>query len=288
MFAKSIAEVKKELNLKTVRVKWNDPFPAKELLDVNKSDNILHPRLEAFCDQMIQHGLDRSRVTRKDLVKLCALADANDLIMAYIVTEPIAIEIFCHEKVRTDVYLSEFKEIMSRKIFFNTIQSFRNVKDVNNDFPLSQYYQLVSPNLPFWYDSYVKKIDNDYILVSYKHDVLPPIHNVVKITKRGFETFSPEIIFDPDVFYSTTIKFDGKTYNGYSIRNLFNPLNEEKKGDEKFLCYTYKDEFYVLDPSNATIQIQSLTEDHSFDDFFDDLMPLINLLANNYIFAYFL
>ena len=271
MFAKSIAEVKKELNLKTVRVEWNDPFPAKELLNVNKSDNILHPRLEAFCEQMIQHGLDRSKVTRKDLVKLCALADANDLIMAYIVTEPTAIEIFCHEKVRTDAYLAEFKPLMARRLFFNMFQSLRNVKDVNDDFSLSQYYQLASPNLPFGYDAYIKKIDNDYILVSYRHDVLPPIHRIVRVTKRGFESFTPEVSFNPEVFDSITMKFDGKTYTGDSLRTLWDGTERESKDDERTLCYTYKNEFYILDSEKATVQVQSLTSDHSFDDFFDDL-----------------
>lgn len=284
MFAKSIDEVKKELNLKTVRVEWNAPFPIKALLDVNKSDTILRPRLEDFFEQMNRHGLDRSRVTRKDLVKLCALADANNLIMAYIVTDPTAIEIFCHKKVRTDEYLAEFKPLMHRRTFFNMFQSLKNVKEVDDDFSLSQFYQLASPNLPLGYDSYIKKIDNDYILVCYKHEVLPPIHKIVKITNRGFETFTPEVSFNKEVFDSITMKFDGKTYSGDSLKTLWDGVERENNNDKKTLCYAYKNEFYILDPEKATIQVQSLTNDHSFDDFFDDLphfkkVPKIEIIA---------
>lgn len=264
--ANSINELKKALNLTTVRVKWNDPFPFNELIDLNKDNPVLNERIERFSAQISMHRLDNSCVNKKDLTKIGTIADACDITLAYFVTTPLAIDIFFYEKMETEDWLAMFKTHCTRRQFFKLVYTLRNIKYLADDFALANYYQMISPSLPLGYSAAAKRIDDDYIIVSYTHDVESPILRVIKIKDNGFETLIPEIHCDLNEFNSITLKFDGKTYSGDSIKTLFD--GKEKEYGESTVCTAFNDEFHILDAENGTVQIQSLTGNHDNDDYF--------------------
>lgn len=251
--ANSIKEIKEILNIKTVRAEWNDPFPRKQLLSVNTGDRALCDKIKRFYVNLDKHNLSACMVNRRDLCKLGQLADACDLMLVYIVTEPTAIELFFWNKMETADWLAQYKPHCTRRQFFSLFQTLKNVKPANSEFTLSQFYQLVSPNLPLGYTASTFKLDNNHIIVAYRHDVEKPILRVIEISEDGFKSFEPEVSTNMEVFDSIEVKFNGKTYRGDSLKTLWDGI-ERGYQDRDTISVEYDGKTHILNTVDGTIE----------------------------------
>ena len=251
--ATSIREIKDILNIKSVRAEWNDPFPRDQLLSVNSDDPSLCDKIKKFYAQIDKHNLSVCYVTRRDLCIICQIADACDIMLAYIVTEPTAIELFFWHRMETVDWLAQFKPLCTRRQFFALVQTLKNIKPASCEFTLSQYYQLVSPNLPFGYTTNTVKLDKDHLIVVYRHDVLSPIFRVVEISNNGFKSFTPEIKTNMESFESIILEFNGKTYRGDSLKTLWDG-NERGYEDRNTISIEYGGKTHILNTVEGTVE----------------------------------
>jgi hypothetical protein len=259
--ANSINEMKEALNIKTVRSEWNDLFPKDELLAINKENRVMSRKIKKFYEKLDRHNLSVCRVNRRDLCNIGQIADECDLILAYIVSEPIAIELFFWDKMETTDWLAQFKPHCTRRQFFSMVQTLKNIKPASSEFTLSQYYQLISPNVPIGYTATATKLDNDHIIVAYRHDVAKPIFRVIEIAEDGFKSFVPEIRVDLDLFDSIELSFNGKTYRGDSIKTLWDG-NEHGHNDADTISAEFNGKTHILNTATGTIEF-------SYEEFFE-------------------
>ena len=261
--ANSIKEVKEILGIKSVRAEWNDPFPREQLLSINAGDSSLCDKIKRFYSHLDKHNLSACKVDRRDLCKICQIADVCDLMLAYIVTEPIAIELFFWHKIETSDWLAQFKQHCTRRQFFSLFQTLKNVKPANSDFTLSQFYQLVSPNLPLGYTASTFKLDNNHIIVAYRHDVEKPILRVIEISEDGFKSFEPEVYTNMEVFDSIEIKFNGKTYQGDSLKTLWDGT-ERGYQDKETISVNYEGCSHILNTVDGTVEFDDGKDGYDF------------------------
>lgn len=253
----TINELKETLNLKTIQADWNDNFPLYMLDSTYRGTNI-HQNILALESELHEQGT--IKITRQGLYKVGLLAEIHNLIFAYIITDATTIEFFFYQKIQTNEWLDIFKQHLSRKQFFNTIKSYKNIKPYTSMFDVSTYYQLCAPDTPPSYNkTTITKINNDYILIQYNHDYFAPTYRVVKIGKQ-FEMFKPVLTYKYNAFDSLTLKVDGKEFKTDSTKRFIYETEKEKK---LITHFDGVNTYYHLDPETAELKI--ISKDDGFE-----------------------
>lgn len=290
--AQSIDELKKALNIKTIKTDWNKKIPdKKELLAIAKNTSFFN-EMKCFVDALIKTNINKDIITLKSITKLGVLAESCGLFMGIINTTPEYIELFFMNLIPTDKRMEMFKPHLTRKQFFNCILSCGNFKEYTSKFNDSaKYYQLVSPKTPDGYSAKLIKLDKDLILVKYSSDFSLPVLKVFKLTDDGELLSIPlNVEYNNSVFNTITLFVDNKIFTGDAFTRLWNGV--EKQQPERYIKIQIDGKLYSLDTDTCTVTLtdySSLTITKTSIECFRKMTNGVSLLltqsANNNIFA---
>jgi len=263
---KSFDEVKSILNIKTLKVEWNDTIPSADFkkLCADKDIKFYNPyinQIETISKKEIYNQslskLEKALsnqsipVNRRALYQLGVLAENFDLLLTYFVINPTTIEMFFYPKMENiKEWFEMFKSLVTRRQFFNLVKSYKTIKNTDSVFSNSCFYQISSPEQPDYCSNvYFSKLNNDYIVVQYKLDIDKPVYRVIKLGKE-FKTLVPEVVYDGSL-EGITLTVEGKKFVGDSIKHLWNGVDKVKKNIE----IEFNKFYYSLDTDNAILYI---------------------------------
>ena len=247
----SLSELVSELSLQAVPTFWNCQFPFDDIKKAYHGTD-----KESLVDSFIDIASKRfpiARVNTKDFLDLGLLAETKKLILAYMVTGNNSISLFIQNLVDTREWMSQFRDIVTRRQFFTLIHSCRNTKQYSSLFQFSSFYNLYSPKLPSTCSRVnIHILSKDYILVQYINDYDKPDYIVIKVGEL-FEYITPVVEYDPSKFLSLTLRVEDKIFVGDSIKTLKDPSTFPVEETNKVIDITYGNTIYSLDPKDGVV-----------------------------------
>lgn len=265
---KSFDELKKLINIKTIRVEWNNFVSASNIknLYIDSDISFYNPSIPPEDREIIakkenynqrlarlESAISNQTIptNRRSLYQLGVIAENYDLILAYFVVSPTDIELFFFPKFENNRdWFDMFKNLVTRRQFFNLVKSYKTIKNTYSVFDNSIFYQLFSPEQPDYCSNVaISKLNNDYVLVQYKLDIDKPVYRIVKFGKE-LKTFVPDIYYN-NTLEGITLKVDGHIFSGDSVKHLWDGNPKEKNTIE----IEFNKFYYNLDTENSTLYI---------------------------------
>ena len=252
---RSISELKSTLNLVTIKMDWNEPFPEEQQLLEKTKGTDLYSSMVAFVEALKASKMDKMTLTRNSIRRFGILAESCGIFLGIINDKPDYIELLFMRYESPDKRMEKLNPLLTRKQFFNKILSYDNFKEYPELLTTnSKYIQLSAPKTPDGYSAKLIKLNKDLILVKYNSDFREPVLKCLRVMDNGsITTVEAKAEYNKDEFDAITLKIGDKTFTGESFTRLWDGV--EKQEIDKHIKIKHRDCLYSLDTLTGNICI---------------------------------
>lgn len=233
-------------NIIPVRIEWNKPFPYQEILYMYKETNLfaalnsLFEKVHELGDVIIPNGFI---TTQEVLNNIGYIAKDFGLLLSTISKDMNHTDLFFSEYMDTATWMETWKPVLTRKQFFDMIQTYRGNAKISRLHTLSKMYHLQNPTLRSGIVSNSVPLNENTILTYYTSDYDKPITEVISIEDDGLIKYrNHKVTYYPDDLYPIELVIDGdeNIYHGVTFNNIFSAEVKERIKENLKTSFTYR------------------------------------------------